>query len=253
MEHPKNLFKAALGGGARQIGMWSGLASPVAAEIHAGSGFDWILIDMEHAPNDLGEVVAQAQAMASGPAPVLCRPPWNDKVTIKRILDAGIQSLVIPFVQSAEEARAAVAATRYPPDGVRGFAGGARAQGYGRVAGYAQNAAREIAVVVQIETPEAVEEIEAIAAVDGIDALFVGPADLAASMGHLGDMNHPEVQAKIAEAAKRALAAGKPIGSLALDPDVAKRYFDYGFSFIAVAVDTVLLARASATLIGAFR
>ncbi|MEM8699315.1 MAG: aldolase/citrate lyase family protein [Pseudomonadota bacterium] len=233
--------------------MWSALASPVAAEIHAGSGWDWVLVDMEHAPNDLPQVLAQAQALAAGPAPVLCRPAWNDTILIKRILDIGVQTLIVPYVQNAEEARAAVAATRYPPDGVRGVAGGGRAAGYGRVAGYAGKAASEIAVVVQVETAATVDRIEEIASVPGIDALFVGPADLAASMGHLGDMAHPEVEAKIEEAARRCLQAGKPIGTLALDPQVAKRYFGYGYSFMAVAVDSVLLARASTALIGEFR
>ncbi|MEL6477077.1 MAG: aldolase/citrate lyase family protein [Pseudomonadota bacterium] len=253
MELPINQFKAALQTEQRQLGMWSALASPIAAEIHAGSGWDWVLVDMEHAPNDLPDMLAQAQALAAGPAPVLCRPAWNDTVLIKRILDIGVQTLIIPYVQTAEEARAAVAATRYPPEGVRGVAGGGRAAGYGRVAGYQAKAADQIAVVVQVETAATVEQIEEIAAVPGIDALFVGPADLAASMGHLGDMAHPEVEAKIEEAARRCLAAGKPIGSLALDPAVAKRYFGYGYSFIAVAVDSVLLARASTALIGEFR
>ncbi|MEM7506312.1 MAG: aldolase/citrate lyase family protein [Pseudomonadota bacterium] len=253
MDHPVNHFKAGLAEGRRMIGMWASLASPTAAEIHANSGFDWVLVDMEHAPNDLPQVLAQAQALAAGPAPALCRPAWNDIVLIKRILDIGIQTLIVPYVQNAEEARAAVAATRYPPEGVRGVAGAGRAAGYGRVRDYAKNAASQIAVVVQVETAEAVEHIEEIAAVDGIDALFVGPADLAASMGHLGDMNHPDVQAKIEEAARRSLAAGKPIGSLALDPPVAKKYFDYGYSFIAVALDSVILARASTALIAEFR
>ncbi|MEM8793145.1 MAG: HpcH/HpaI aldolase/citrate lyase family protein [Pseudomonadota bacterium] len=253
MDHPINQFKAALAERRRQIGMWSALASPVAAEILAHAGFDWVLIDMEHAPNDLPQVLAQAQTLAAGPAPVLCRPAWNDMVLIKRILDIGIQSLIIPFVQTAQEARAAVAATRYPPGGVRGVAGGSRASHYGRVPGYQQNAASEIAVVVQIETREAVDRIEEIAAVDGIDALFVGPADLAASMGHLGDLQHPDVQAAIAEAAERCHAAGKPIGTLAIDKPVADRYFEMGYDFIAVAVDSVLLARTADALAKSFR
>lgn len=253
MTHPKNLFKSRLTEGGRQIGMWSGLASPVAADIIAHSDFDWVLIDMEHGPNELGNVLHQAQVLAGGEAPVLARPPWNDTVTIKRVLDIGIQTLVIPFVQNADEARAAVAATRYPPDGVRGVAGGSRCSHYGRVPGYHANAASEICVVVQLETAEAIDRLEEIASVDGIDALFVGPADLAATMGHLGNLQHAAVQAKIAEAADRAAKVGIPIGSLAVDPDVARKYFDYGYSFIAVGVDTVLLARASDALAKEFR
>ncbi|MEM7237562.1 MAG: HpcH/HpaI aldolase/citrate lyase family protein [Pseudomonadota bacterium] len=253
MELPANAFKAALTTRRRQIGMWSALASPVAAEIIAHSGFDWVLIDTEHAPNDLPDVLAQAQALAAGPAPVLARPAWNDTVVIKRLLDIGIQSLIVPFVQNADEAAAAVAATRYPPGGVRGVAGGSRATRYGRVSGYHARAHDELAVVVQIETAEAVAQIDEIAAVDGIDALFVGPADLAASMGHLGNIGHPDVQAAIREAATRAHAAGKPIGTLAVDVDVANIYFDYGYDFIAVAVDAVLLARAADALVAEFR
>ncbi|MEM9098890.1 MAG: HpcH/HpaI aldolase/citrate lyase family protein [Pseudomonadota bacterium] len=253
MDHPVNTFKAALTARTRQIGMWSALSSPVGAEILAHAGFDWVLIDMEHAPNDLPQVLAQAQALAVGPAPVLCRPAWNDTVLIKRVLDIGIQSLIIPFVQSAEEAQAAVAATRYPPEGVRGVAGGSRASHYGRVPGYQQNAAAQIAVVVQIETRDAVDRIEEIAAVEGIDALFIGPADLAASMGHLGDIQHQDVQATIAEAAQRCQAAGKPIGTLAVDKPIADRYFEIGYDFIAVGVDSVLLTRAADALAQSFR
>lgn len=253
MDIPTNTFKAALAERQRQIGMWSALASPVAAEILSSSGFDWVLIDMEHAPNDLAEVMAQAQALARDPVPVLVRPAWNDMVLIKRILDLGVQSLIVPFVQNAAEAAAAVAATRYPPEGVRGVAGGSRATQYGRVQGYHKNAADQIALVLQIETLEAVEQIDEIAALEGVDALFVGPADLAASMGHLGDINNAEVQAAIAGAAQRCHAAGKPIGTLAVDPPVAKRYFDMGYDFIAVGVDAVLFARAADALVKEFR
>ncbi|MEM7176447.1 MAG: HpcH/HpaI aldolase/citrate lyase family protein [Pseudomonadota bacterium] len=253
MDIPINSFKAALAERRQQIGMWSALASPIAAEVLSSSGFDWVLIDMEHGPNDLSEVMAQAQALARGSAPVLVRTAWNDAVLIKRVLDMGIQSLVIPFVQNAQEAAAAVAATRYPPDGVRGVAGGSRATQYGRVQGYHKNAGDQLALVLQIETLDAIDQIEAIAALDGVDALFVGPADLAASMGHLGDINNDEVQAAMASAAQRCHAAGKPIGTLAVDPPVARRYFDMGYDFIAVGVDAVLFARAADALVQEFR
>ncbi|MBY8974969.1 HpcH/HpaI aldolase/citrate lyase family protein [Rhodobacteraceae bacterium NNCM2] len=253
MDLPINTFKAALAERKQQIGMWSALSSPVAAEVLANCGYDWVLIDMEHAPNDIPQVILQAQALACGPSPVLVRPAWNDTVLIKRILDIGVQSLIIPFVQNAEEAAAAVAATRYPPAGVRGVAGGSRATQYGRVKNYHHTAADQIAVVVQVETLDTVHQIDKIAAVDGIDALFVGPADLAASMGHLGDINNDAVQAAMTEAVARAHEAGKPIGTLAVDVPVAKRYFEMGYDFIAVGVDAVLFARAADALVKEFR
>ncbi|MEM0944346.1 MAG: HpcH/HpaI aldolase/citrate lyase family protein [Pseudomonadota bacterium] len=252
MDLPKNQFKASLLRGRQTFGLWSAMASPVAAEINAQAGFDWVLVDMEHGPNDIGSVLSQVQVLAAGPAPVLCRPAWNDPVLIKRVLDIGIQTLIIPMVQNAEEARAAVAATRYPPEGIRGVAGATRASGYGRVAGYLGAAAEEIALVVQIESAEAVANIDEIAAVEGVDALFVGPADLAASMGHLGNIGHEAVQAAMVEASERATGAGKPIGTLAVDPPVARNYEQMGFSFIAVGVDSLLYARITDALAAEF-
>lgn len=222
------------------------------AELLSCTGFDWAVLDMEHGPNDLGDVVSQLQAMEQGSVAPIVRPPWNDFVLVKRLLDAGAHSLLIPYVQNADEARAAVAATRYPPDGIRGVAGGSRATRFGTVAEYHRNAHKEICLTVQIETASAVDEIEAIAAVKGVDALFVGPADLAASMGHLGDYNHADVQTMIATAAKRIKAAGKPAGILSFNPDQARQYIAMGYDFVAVASDQSLLVSAAKSLLAGF-
>ncbi len=197
----RNTFKKALSSCQRQIGLWSGLCSPIVAEIIAGAGFDWIVIDGEHAPNDISSLLAQLQAMRGGTAEPVFRVPWNDPVIIKRALDVGARSLLVPFVQNAEEARKAVAAARYPPLGIRGIAVATRASDYGRLQGYHANAHLDTCVLVQLESKAALEEIEAIAAVEGVDGLFIGPSDLAGDLGHLGNPSHPEVQAAIQDAA----------------------------------------------------
>src|SRR5436190_9696982 len=190
---PANKFKEAIRAGKPQIGLWSRLCSNIAAEVIAGSGFDWILIDTEHAPNEVPMVLSQLQAVAAGgTAAAVVRPAWNDLVLMKRLLDIGAQNLLVPYVQTAEEGRAAVAATRYPPKGVRGVAVMPRANRYGKVKNYLQKADDEICLIVQIETELALKNIEDIAAVDGIDSLFIGPSDLAASLGHIGNPAHPE-------------------------------------------------------------
>lgn len=177
---PQNRFKRALAAGKPQIGLWLSLASPAATEVAAGAGFDWLLLDMEHAPNELPDIAHHLRAAEGGTAEPVVRVPWNDAVMVKRLLDIGARSLLFPFVQSAEEARRAVAATRYPPYGIRGFAGTTRANRYGRIPDYAKRASDEICVLVQCETRKAVADIPAIAALDGIDGIFIGPADLAA-------------------------------------------------------------------------
>src|SRR5580693_8948463 len=184
---PRNAFKQALSSFQRQIGLWSGLCSSMVAEIIAGAGFDWIVIDGEHAPNDIPTLLPQLQAMRGGTAEPVFRVPWNDAVIIKRALDVGARSLLIPFVQNAEEAKRAVAATRYPPLGIRGVSVTPRANDYGRVSGYHKNAHLDTCVLVQVETRVALKEIDAIAAVDGVDGIFVGPSDLAADFGFLGN------------------------------------------------------------------
>jgi len=241
-----NAFKAALASGLPQVGIWTSLCSNIVAEILAGSGFDWILIDTEHAPNEVPGVLSQLQAMAAGTAEPVVRCAWNDPVMVKRILDIGARSLLVPFVQNAQEARAAVSATRYPPLGNRGVSVAPRANRYGRVPDYHRKANQDICVLVQVETRAAVGQIEAIAAIEGVDGIFIGPSDLAADLGHLADNGHPEVQALIADACARIRAAGKAAGILSGAAEDAARYFDMGFTFVAVGSDLGILAQGSA-------
>ncbi|ANN68667.1 aldolase/citrate lyase family protein [Bordetella bronchialis] len=243
-----NAFKQALLAGRAQIGLWSTLASPYVSELIAGSGFDWLLLDTEHTPSDVPIMLQQLQAVAADPRRATCavvRPAWNDAVLIKRYLDIGAQSLLLPFVQSADEAAAAVAATRYPPLGIRGMGGTMRASDFGRDAAYVRDAHKEICVLVQVETGEALDNIEAIAAVDGIDGIFIGPADLSASMGYPGELQHPKVSAAIDDAIRRIRACGKAPGILMLDEKRARACLELGALFVAVATDQVLLRKAA--------
>jgi 4-hydroxy-2-oxoheptanedioate aldolase len=248
-----NAFKAALSDGRPQIGFWSSLCSNIVAEILAGAGFDWILIDTEHGPNELPGVLSQLQAMTEGTAEPVVRCAWNDAVLIKRLLDIGARSLLVPFIQNADEARKAVAATRYPPHGNRGFCVAPRANRYGRAAGYHREAHQEICVLVQVETRAAIDQIEAIACVEGVDGIFVGPGDLAADMGHLANPRHPDVQAAIAEACARIRASNKAAGMLTGDPDEAGRYLDRGFTFVAVGSDAGVLWKGATQLARDFK
>jgi 4-hydroxy-2-oxoheptanedioate aldolase len=250
---PHNTFKQALSRGQRQVGIWSSLASPVAAEIIAGAGFDWIVIDGEHAPNDIPSLLSHLQAMRGGSAEPVFRVPWNDAVAIKRALDVGARSLLVPFVQNPHEARAAVAAARYPPLGIRGVAVAPRANDYGRVRGYHQIAHLNTCVLVQLESRAALTEVEAIADVDGVDGIFIGPSDLAADFGHLGNPKHPEVQAAIRDAAQRIRAAGKSAGTLSGNIEDVDQLFNFGFNFVAVGSDVGLLARGAEDLAARFR
>jgi 4-hydroxy-2-oxoheptanedioate aldolase len=250
---PLNTFKAALARGDLQIGLWSSLCSSIAAEVVAYSGFEWILIDTEHSPNEPLLVLAQLQAMQAGRAAPIVRPAWNDLVLIKRSLDLGAQTLLIPFVQTAEEAQRAVASCRYPPAGIRGITTTSRGSCYGRITDYLERANAEICVLVQIETREALEEVEAIASVEGVDGVFIGPADLSASLGHIGDPRHPEVQAAIEDAAKRLTALGKPAGILGPTEAEARRYIEWGYRFVAVGSDLGLLAKNADALAKAFK
>lgn len=248
-----NALKRALREARPQIGLWSTLASPAAAEIIAGSGFDWILLDTEHAPNDVTSVHQQLQAMHGSGASVVVRPYWNDPVLFKRLLDIGVQTLLVPMVQNADEARRAVAATRYPPDGIRGVAGTIRASRYGRVKDYLAHANDEMCVIVQIETREAMTRIEEIAAVDGIDGLFIGPSDLAASLGHLGDNGHPDVRAAIDSAIRLIRATGKVAGILAPIEADARHWLERGCLFVGVGNDAGVLARQTEALAAKFK
>lgn len=243
MELPKNAFKHAIRAGRQQIGLWVSLASAYSTEVVAASGFDWLLIDGEHSPNDPPTILPQLQAAAAYPTSCIVRPAWNDKVLIKRYLDVGAQTLLIPYVQTVEEAQAAVAAIRFPPRGLRGVAGTTRASRYGRVADYAQRAEEELCLLVQIETRLGLDNLEAITRLDGIDGVFIGPADLSAGLGYLGQIQHPQAQAAIQDAVKRIRACGKPAGILATDEASARRYIEWGTTFTAVGLDAMLLAR----------
>ena len=234
---PHNAFKRALSQEQRQLGIWSTFCSPLAAEILGKSGFDWILFDSEHSPVEIAGLLPLLQAASSGPASCVVRPAWNDPVLIKRVLDIGAQTLLLPFVQSSEEALRAVRSCRYPPDGWRGVSGTTRANDFGRTTDYLKTAAQEICVLVQVETGEALGQLAQIAAVPGVDGVFIGPADLSASMGHLGNPGHAEVQAAIQAAVAPIRAAGKAAGILATTVADARRYLDWGYQFVACNVD----------------
>lgn len=253
MDIPLNHLKHNLKAGKVQTGCWVSLASHASAEICAGAGFDWVLIDMEHAPNELHMVHHQLHAVSAYTASAVVRAPWNDTVAIKRLLDVGAQSLLLPYVQNEEEAKRAVAAVRYPPNGVRGVSTSSRANRFGRVTDYFKRVDGEICLIVQIETREALAQIEKIAAIDGIDGLFIGPQDLAASFGHLADPGHPEVQAAIADAITRIRKAGKAPGILAFAEADAKRWIAHGAQFVAVTSDQFLLTRETAAVAGRFK
>lgn len=253
MDITPNAFKRALAQGKTQIGLWSSLCSNIGAEIVAESGFDWILLDTEHSPNEIPILVTQLQAMMRGTATPIVRPAWNDAVLIKRILDAGAPALLIPFVQNAEEAKRAVAATRYPPLGIRGVSGSNRAARYGRIKDYLQKANDEVCVLVQVETRSALEQLEAIASVPGVDGVFIGPADLAASFGHTGNQLHPEVQTAIEDAARRLKKVGKAAGILTPVEEDARRYLSWGYTFVAVGSDVGLLTKYGDALAKTFK
>lgn len=246
----KNVFKAAIQAGSkadRQIGLWTGLRNTQVAEmISHTSGLDWFVIDMEHAPNEINDVLLQLQASQHGNAEPVVRVPWNEIVNVKRVLDLGCQSIIFPWVNTAAEAKLAVQATRYPGnggDGLRGVMSLARMNNFGaRNPDYYHKASQEVCVIVQIETLEAVENIEEIAAVDGVDSLFVGPSDLSASMGHIGNAGHPDVRAKIAECFERIGKTGKAAGFLTANHDDAKWALSLGCKYVAIGSDMQILA-----------
>ena len=248
-----NPFKQALKSGRLQIGLWHSLSSHLVVEILADSGFDWILIDTEHAPNEVPMVLAQLQAMSGGMAHAVVRPAWNDQVIIKRLLDVGAQSLLIPYVETEEEAKRAVQSTRYPPVGFRGFASQARASRYGRIKGYHAAANAEICLLLQVETKRGLENLERIARVEGVDGVFVGPGDLSAALGYLGEPNHPEVVKTMDEAIRRIKDAGSVPGILSGDAQLAQHYIEQGCLFAAVGSDIGLLANGVEQLAAKFR
>ena len=250
---PPNLFKRGLSERRKQPGLWLSLESPNATEVAAGAGYDWLMLDLEHSTVELGQAVEHLRAARGGTAEMMVRVPWNEPVIVKRLLDAGFRTFMFPFVQNADEARRAVAATRYPPHGIRGFAGTSRATGFGRIPGYAEACAAEQCVVVQVETTAALAEIAAIGAVDGVDAIFIGPNDLAASMGFLARASAPEVRAAIAGALGDIRATGKAAGILQYNVEEARALFAAGFDFIAVGSDIGILARRSEALLSEIR
>jgi len=245
----ENLFKRRLKDGSKQPGLWLTLESPNATEILAGAGYDWLLLDMEHTTVDPSQIAEHIRAARGGTAELAVRIPWNEPILVKRLLDAGVRTLMFPYVQSAAEAAAAVAATRYPPHGIRGVSGNMRGNNYARIQDYAENYHREQCIIVQLESPAALAAIEEIGAVDGVDALFIGPNDLAANMGLFGKPGAPEVKALIAEAVTRIVKTGKAAGILNFNIPEARALFKAGFAFVAVHSDTSILARRSEAIL----
>jgi 4-hydroxy-2-oxoheptanedioate aldolase len=253
MDLTVNHFKRALREGRPQIGLWSHLCNAISTEILGHCGFDWMVLDMEHSPNELSHILSQLQALKDSPTMPVVRPPWNDMVTFKRLLDVGAQSLIVPYIQNADEARLAVSYTRYPPQGVRGYAGAPRASGYGRIKDYAKRCNDEICLLLQIETVEGLKHLEAIASVEGVDGIFIGPGDLSADMGHLGNPRHPDVVAAVIDAFKRIRACGKAPGILIGDESLAHQFIEAGGLFVAVGADQNLLRDSATSLAARFK
>ncbi len=248
MKMQTNPFKQAITAGKPQLGVWSSLCSNIAADILSTAAFDWVLIDMEHSPNELPSVLSQLQAYRAGTVHPIVRPPWNEPVMVKRLLDLGAPSLLFPMVQNADEAEAAVRACRYPPNGIRGVSLSQRANAYGSVTDYIDRCEDEICVLVQIETRAALDRVEEIAGVDGVDGVFFGPADLSADMGLLGQPNHDDVAAAIKGGADRVRAVGKATGILVGDAALATMWLGAGITFVACGSDLNLLARGARSL-----
>ncbi|MCA0422255.1 MAG: 4-hydroxy-2-oxo-heptane-1,7-dioate aldolase [Proteobacteria bacterium] len=245
--HRTNQFKARLGK-AQQIGFFATLGSPGLTELLCGCGFDWALIDTEHSPIELPDVIDHIRVIEGAGLPAIVRPAWNDTVTIKRVLDQGAQNLLIPYVESAEEARQAVAAVRFPPHGVRGVSGSSRSSNYGLDQDYFARAEQELCLIVQIESTNALNQIEAIASVDGVDAVFIGPSDLAASMGHIGNAQHPDVQAAIDDGFRRLAKIGKKRGYLTGNEAEFHRRIAEGIDFVSFATDAVFIRTSTLAL-----
>ncbi len=253
MDLPRNRFKHAIAAGELQIGLWCSLCSNIAVDVVRDSGFDWLLIDTEHSPNEIPDVLSQLQACEGGTATPIVRPAWNDIVIIKRCLDIGAQTLLVPYVQNPAEAKRAVEAVRYPTSGLRGVAVASRASRYGRVTDYLKKANSEICLLVQVETRSAMDQLEAIAAVEGIDGVFIGPSDLSASLGHIGNPAHPDVQKALESCVRRLKAVGTPAGILSSSEEDVRRYIGWGYRFVAVGSDVGLLGRGADALANKFR
>ena len=253
MQLSANTFKAALRAGRPQIGLWLGLADAYVSELLASTGFDWLAIDAEHAPNDLRSVLAQLQAMAPYPVQPVVRTASGDAMLLKQYLDIGAQTLLVPMVESAGQAARIVAATRYPPAGIRGVGSAlARASRWNQVSDYLRGCEQELCVLVQVESVGGLDNLPAIAATEGLDGVFFGPADLAASMGLLGGTADQRVQDAITRGIQSVRSAGKAAGVLSADPGVAREYLAAGALFVAVGLDTTLLVRAARDLRGLF-
>lgn len=253
MDYPVNSFTRALRQGEGQIGLWISLESNFAAEVVAPAGYGWALIDMEHSHNDYASVLAQLQAFAPYATVPVVRVEWNNPVAVKRLLDIGAPGLLFPMIQTVDEARRAVAATRYPTRGIRGVSASTRATRFGRIANYPRRAEQELVVLLQIESRAALDEAEAIAAVEGVTGIFFGPGDIAADMGVLGQPAAGPVWEAILPVARRLMDMGVPVGTLVSDPAFAARLLDEGFAFVACGSDTGLLSRGSDALLADVR
>jgi 2-dehydro-3-deoxyglucarate aldolase len=248
-----NHFRRQLREKQRLIGCWASLASPISTEILGYAGFDWLLLDGEHAPNDFQTFLTQLLALKDSPSAAVVRPQWNEPVLLKRLLDLGVYNFLMPFIESAEQAQAAVAATRYPPRGIRGIAVAQRSNRYGYCPDYFERIDDNIAVLVQIESRAGVEAVDAIARVDGVDALFIGPSDLSASLGHFGNPRHPDVQRAMQRVVDAARVHDKPVGILSGVEEDTQRYLEMGMTCVAVGMDVVLLRNASRQLCERFK
>ncbi|MBA8853464.1 4-hydroxy-2-oxoheptanedioate aldolase [Ochrobactrum intermedium] len=254
MPAPVNPFKRTLSEGRLQIGLWLALANAYTAEVCAGAGYDWLLIDGEHAPNDLPLLLAQLQAIEKSPSHPVVRVPIGETWMIKQMLDIGAQTILVPMVESRQQAEALVKAIRYPPHGVRGVGAAlARASAFNRIPDYLQTSDKEVCLLLQIESRAGLAALENIASADGVDGVFIGPADLAADMGYLGNPGAPEVQSAVKDGLRRIQACGKAAGILTSDRFLAKDYIDLGACFVAVGSDVGLLAGASSSLLSGFK
>jgi len=247
-------FKEQLRQGRPLLGLWQALASGYSAEICARQGFDWLLLDGEHSPNSIGTLLAQAQAIAAFPVEPIVRVPFGEPVVIKQYLDLGLHTLLVPMVETAEHARELIRACRYPPHGIRGVSSAtSRGADFGLDADYLHTASERITLIVQIESRKGLENLPAIAEVEGVDALFIGPSDLAASLGHIGEPLHPEVTAAIDQARAAIAAAGKPAGIFAVSPEHARQAIADGFAFVSVGTDIGLLISGARQVLQAVR
>lgn len=248
MQIKRNHFKRAIKSGVHQKGLWTTLANSYSTEVVAGAGFDWLLLDMEHSPNDTQTILHQLQTIAAYPVAAVVRPAWNDPIEIKKLLDIGVQNFLIPYVQNPAEAERAVKSVRYPPRGIRGVSALTRATSFGRVIDYMKSCEEEICVLVQVETQDALDEIGGIASIDGVDGIFIGPGDLSASLGYPGQLKHPTVLQTIDRAMLAIKSKGIAPGILTGDIELARHYIAIGSMFTAVGVDAGLLARAADNL-----